>query len=55
MLFEVDGNLEIKKLSVDKPKLFCELNVPTLDHDKNKVTIGSSIKKSKAKIEGLVK
>jgi hypothetical protein len=27
ILFKIDGNLEIKKSSVDKRKLFCDLNI----------------------------
>jgi hypothetical protein len=45
ILFEVDGNLDIMKISIYKPKFSCELNVPILDTDKNKIKILSSIDK----------
>jgi hypothetical protein len=46
--FEVDGNLDIKKPTVGKPKLSSELNTSVLDADKKKIKILPTIKKAKA-------
>jgi hypothetical protein len=46
--FEVDGNLDIKKSTVCKPKLSGELNTSVLDADKKKIKILPTIKKAKA-------
>jgi hypothetical protein len=47
--FDVSGNLDNKKLSVDNPRLSVELDVSVLDADRIKIQFLPSIDKSKLK------
>jgi hypothetical protein len=47
--FDADGNLDIKRSTIENPNLVCELSVPVLKANKSKIKIPPSIKKSKAK------
>jgi hypothetical protein len=53
--FEIDSNLDIKKSSVDKPKLSSEFTLLVLDFDKTKIKILTSNENPKSKIGDLIK
>jgi hypothetical protein len=52
--FDVEENLDVKKIAFEKSKFSCDLNVSVLEVDKSKIKILLSIEKPKAKIEGSI-
>jgi hypothetical protein len=49
--FEIGGNLDIKKSSIDRSKFSVELNVSVLDADKSNIKIVLSIRPQKSRLE----